>query len=162
MKHPQPTRLRDLATVAVVVGMLSWLAVRHWYGDLPRLQWFVPLSLAVLGVAEAISGFQLRARIRHRPGLDPVDPLVAARQLALAKASALVGAATVGCWAGMLAYLVPRLGVLAAAPGDAFTAAVGVGCAGLLVGAALWLEYCCRTPKPPEDPDRDRGEHRLA
>jgi hypothetical protein len=67
-----------------------------------------------------------------------------------------------GAWAGLLAYLVPRLSTVAAAAGDATTAGIGVGCAALLIGAALWLEYCCRTPKPPEDdPDRD-SDRRLA
>src|SRR5205823_11703951 len=97
--------------------------------------WFVPLSLAVLAVAELISGAQLRARLRHRPGLEPVDPLVAARQLALAKASALVGAAMLGVWAAFLVYLLPRLSTVVAARSDAFTAGVGVVCAALLVAA---------------------------
>jgi len=112
MKPTQPTRLRDVAALAVVAGVVCWLAVRQWYGGLPRLHWFVPLSLGVLAVAEAISGFQLRARIRGRPGLEPIDPLVAARQLALAKASAMAGAVMLGAWAGLLAYLVPRLSTL--------------------------------------------------
>ena len=163
MKPTQPTHPRDVALLAVVAGVVCWLAARQWYGSLPRLHWFVPLSLGVLAVAEAISGFQLRARIRRRPGLEPIDPLVAARQLALAKASAMAGAVMLGAWAGLLAYLVPRRSTVAAAAGDATTAGIGVGCAALLVGAALWLEYCCRTPKPPEDdPDRDPDERRPA
>ena len=66
---------------------------------------------------------QLRDRIRRRPGALPVQPLVAARMLALAKASAVVGAVMVGIWAGLLVYAVPRLGLLAAAGGDTATAA---------------------------------------
>src|SRR5947199_7461876 len=131
MKPTQPTQYRDLASLAAFAGLVCWLAVRQWYGSLPRLHWFVPLSLAVLAVAEMISGSQLRARLRHRPGLEPVDPIVAARQLALAKASAMVGAAALGAWAGFLIYLLPRLSTIVAARGDARTAAVGVGCAAL-------------------------------
>ncbi|MBI1758733.1 MAG: DUF3180 domain-containing protein [Actinobacteria bacterium] len=151
MRRTRPTQVGDLVALTLVAGVVSWLAVLEWYGGLPRLRWFVPLSLGLLATAEAISGFQLRARIRRRPGLRPVEPLMVARQLALAKASALVGAGTVGVWAGMLAYLVPRLRFLSAARGDAITAGLGVLCGGLLTGAALWLEYSCRTPKPPED-----------
>jgi hypothetical protein len=163
MKPTEPTHPRDLAALAVVAALVGALVVRQWYGSMPRLQWFVPLSLGVLAVAETISGFQLRARIRRRPGLEPVDPLVAARQLALAKASALVGAVMLGVWAGLLLYLLPRLSTLAAAGADAATAWVGIGCSALLVGGALWLEYCCRTPKPPEeDRDRDQDGRRLA
>jgi hypothetical protein len=161
VRPTEPTRLRDLAALAVVAGVLCWLVVRQWYGSLPRLHWFVPLSLGVLAVAELISGAQLRARIRRSPGTEPVDPLVAARQLALAKASALVGAAMLGGWAGLLAYLLPKLSTVTAARGDAVTSGVGVVCAALLVGGALWLEYCCRTPKPPTDLDPDLDEGRA-
>jgi hypothetical protein len=148
-----PTRVRDLLGYAAGVTLVAWLAVRQWYGDLPRLSWFLPLSLALLGLAEVIAAGQLRARIRQRRGAPPVQPLVAARSLALAKASAVVGAVMTGVWAGLLVYVVPRVGVLAAAAADLRTGLVGVTAALFLVAAALWLEYCCRTPAPP-DSDR--------
>jgi hypothetical protein len=146
-----PTRLRDLAAIAVVAAGLSWLALRQYYGDLPQLRWFVPLSLALLAFVEVLAGVQLRARIRRRPGTEPVQPLVAARMLALAKASSIVAAAMVGGWAGLLIYTLPRQSYLAAAGDDTRTGVIGVVAALALVGAALWLEYCCRTPKPPDD-----------
>jgi hypothetical protein len=146
-----PTRVRDLLAIAVVGTGLGWLAIREWYGDLPRLRWFVPLSLALLACAEVLAGSQLRARIRRRPGTEPVQPLVAARSLALAKASAIVGAAMAGLWAGLLLFTVPRLDYLAAAGNDTRTGVIGVVAALALVGAALWLEFCCRTPEPPDE-----------
>ena len=87
-----PTRIRDLVGYAAAVTLITWLALRQWYGDLPRLSWFVPLSLLLLAIAETLAANQLRDRIRRRPGALPVQPLVAARMLALAKASAVVGA----------------------------------------------------------------------
>ena len=128
-----PTRIRDLLGYALAAGLLTWLALRQWYGELPRLSWFLPLSLGLLALAEAIAGSQLRARIRRRPGTRPVQPLVAARSLALAKASAIVGALMLGLWGGLLAYALPRLDYLAAA------------------GPALRLEWCCRAPTPDND-----------
>jgi hypothetical protein len=145
-----PTRIRDLIAYAAAVTLISWLAMRQWYGDLPRLRWFVPLSLALLAIAEVLAANQLRDRIRHRPGALPVQPLVAARMLALAKASAVVGAVMVGIWAGLLVYVVPRLGQLNAAGNDTVVGAIGVVAAVALTAAALWLEYCCRTPAPPD------------
>ena len=141
-----PTRVRDLIAYAAAVTLITWLAMRQWYGDLPRLRWFVPLSLVLLAVAEVLAANQLRDRIRRRPGALPVQPLVAARMLALAKASAVVGAVMVGIWTGLLVYVVPRLGQLAAAGSDTVTAAFGVVAAVALTAAALWLEYSCRTP----------------
>jgi Protein of unknown function (DUF3180) len=148
-----PTRARDLAGYAVAVTLITWLAMRQWYGDLPKLGWFVPLSLLLLALAELLAANQLRDRIRRRPGAPPVEPLVAARMFALAKASAVVGAVMIGIWAGLLVYVVPKLGTLAAADNDTATGSVGVVAAVALTAAALWLEYSCRAPTPP-DSDR--------
>jgi hypothetical protein len=148
-----PTRIRDLAGYAIAVAVITWIALRRWYGDLPGLNWFVPLSLLLLAMAETLAANQLRDRIRRRPGALPVQPLVAARMLALAKASAVVAAFVLGIWAGLLLYTVPRLDQLAAAGGDTRTGVVGVVAASALVAAALWLEYSCRAPTPP-DSDR--------
>ena len=149
------TRPRDLLVVAVGAAVASALLVRLYYGTLPSLQWFVPLSLLLLAVAELSAGQQLRARIRRRPGAPPVQPLVAARMLALAKASSQVGAGMLGVWAGLLLYTVPRRDYLAAAGSDTRTGVLGVVTASALVAAGLWLEYCCRAPRPPDDVDRD-------
>jgi hypothetical protein len=146
-----PTRVRDLLAIAVIAAALSWLAVRTWYGDLPKLHWFVPLSLALLAFVEVVTGTQLRARIRRRPGTVPVPPLAAARALALAKASAIVGAGMTGLWAGLLLFTLPKLSYLAAAGDDSRTGSIGVVAGLALVGGALWLEFCCRTPKPPDE-----------
>jgi hypothetical protein len=148
-----PTRIRDLVGYAIAVTVITWLAMRQWYGDLPGLNWFVPLSLLLLAIAETLAANQLRDRIRRRPGAPAVQPLVAARMFALAKASAVVGAFVLGIWAGLLVYTVPRVDQLAAARDDTRTGIVGVVAALALVAAALWLEYSCRAPAPP-DSDR--------
>lgn len=148
-----PTRIRDLVGYAAAVTLITWLALRQWYGDLPDLNWFVPLSLLLLAVAETLAANQLRDRIRRRPGALPVQPLVAARMFALARASAVVGAFVLGIWAGLLAWTVPRFDQLEAARSDTATGIVGVVAALALIAAALWLEYSCRAPAPP-DSDR--------
>jgi polyferredoxin len=153
-----PTRIRDLVAYAAAVTLITWLAMRQWYGDLPALRWFVPLSLVLLAIAEVLAANQLRDRIRHRRGAPPVQPLVAARMLALAKASAVVGAVMVGIWAGLLVYVVPRLGELDAAGHDTAIGAFGVVAALSLTAAALWLEYSCRTPAPPDGDRRSRPD----
>jgi len=153
-----PTRIRDLIAYAAAVTLITWLAMRQWYGDLPRLRWFVPLSLILLAIAEVLAANQLRDRIRRRPGALPVQPLVAARMLALAKASAVVGAVMVGIWAGLLVYVVPRLGQLNAAGNDTVVGAIGVVAAVALTAAALSLEYCCRTPAPPDGDQHARPD----
>jgi hypothetical protein len=150
-----PTTLRDLVPIFVVVGVLAYLLVRAGYGALPSIPPPAGVTLLVLAVVEAVLGYTLKARIEHRPGTKPVQPLSAARAVALAKASAVAGAVMAGVWAGMLGYLLPRRDVLSAAADDTPGAALGLAGALALVAAALWLQHCCRTP--PEDDDRDRN-----
>jgi hypothetical protein len=150
----EPTALRDLLGIFVVVGVLAYLLVRAGYGALPSIPPPAGVTLLVLAVVETVLGYTLKARIEHRPGTKPVQPLSAARAVTLAKASAVGGAVMAGLWAGMLGYLLPRRDVLAAAADDTPGAALGLAGALALVAAALWLQHCCRTP--PEDDDRDR------
>ena len=144
-----PTRARDLVGVGVGVGFASWLVVRVAYGSMPPLPRYSGVSLALLAAVELFLARVVRARVQRRSGAGLLDPLMAARSLALAKASSLVGAGVAGAWAGLLVHLLAVRGALAAAEQDTPGAVIGVGCALLLVGAALWLEQCCRTPDDP-------------
>jgi hypothetical protein len=144
------TRPRDLLVVALVTAVLANLAVRLSYGSLPGFPLLGGVTLGVLGVAELLGGNALKARIARRPGTRPVEPLVAARAVLLAKASSLGGAVVAGAWAGLLVYTVPRSSDVSAAASDTAAGLVGLACALALVGGALWLERCCRTPDDPE------------
>lgn len=151
-----PTRVRSLLVVALVVALLGNLAVRLTYNSLPAFPLLAGATLGVLGLAEALAGNALRARILRRPGTSPIQPLVAARAVLVAKASALAGAIMVGIWTGLLAHVLPRSGDIVAAAGDAAAAGVGLCCALGLVAGALWLENCCRTPDDDRDDPADR------
>jgi hypothetical protein len=146
-----PTRPRDLVLPALVAALVVHLLVRLGYGSLPAFPATAGVPLAVLGLAEAIGGSGLRARIRRRPGTRPVAPLVAARAVLVARASALAGAIVAGAWAGLLGYVAPRSADIAAAADDTLAAAVGLVGALALVAGALWLQHCCRTPDDPDD-----------
>lgn len=141
-----PTRRRDLLVAGLVTAVLVHLLVRLAYGSMPPIPTFAGATLGVLGIAEAIAGWSLRARIERRPGTRPVAPLVAARAVLLAKASALAGAVMAGVWTGLLGYTLPRSGDIAAAAEDSVGAAIGLACALALVAGGLWLERCCRAP----------------
>jgi len=148
-----PTRPRDLLAIALIVAVLANLAVRLTYGSLPGFPLLGGVTLAVLGAAEAIGGRALRARIRREPDTTPVQPLVAARAVLLAKASSVAGAVVAGAWLGLFVFTAPQAGTIQAASSDTAAAAVGLVCALVLVAGALWLEHCCRTPDDPNDPD---------
>ncbi|MEO7127001.1 MAG: DUF3180 domain-containing protein [Nakamurella sp.] len=160
-----PTRARDLLVVFVVAAVIVYALTRFNYSALPRLPRFAGLSAALLGAGEMVAGWGLRRRIQvrrqyllgdgfgaravsqdRRPVPRPVPPLVAARALAVAKASALAGAAFSGLWFGFGAYVLPNAAAATAPAADSVTAVVGLVGAGVLIAGALWLEYCCRAP----------------
>lgn len=146
-----PTRPGDLVVPALGAAVVVHLLVRLTYGALPAFPLGAGLPLAVLGAAEAVGGLGLRARIRRRPGTRPVPPLLAARAVLLARASALAGALVVGAWAGLLGYVAPRSADITAAAGDTVAGTVGLLGALALVAGALWLQHCCRAPDAPDD-----------
>ncbi|MCP3799924.1 DUF3180 domain-containing protein [Allokutzneria sp. A3M-2-11 16] len=148
------TRPRDLAVAALLAALVTHLLLIAGYNSLPRLPALIGLTFLVLGGVEAWFGFTLRARIQRKPGTVPVEALVAARAVALAKASSLAGAIMGGVWGAVLLYVAPRFGDLEAAAGDTLAATVGLVSSGALIGGALWLEHCCRTPDEPDDSDK--------
>ncbi|GAA4290255.1 DUF3180 domain-containing protein [Actinokineospora soli] len=150
------TKASDLVPAGLVTAVALYLLIRGLYGELPPLPTFAGAPLLVLAVVEAVFGYALRGRIRRTSTGKPLQPLTAARALALAKASSLLGAIMLGAWLAVLAYVVPESDRVEAARADIPSAAIGAVCAAVLIGAALWLESCCRTPDDPDD-QRARG-----
>lgn len=155
-----PTRPRDLVIAGLVAAVVANLIVRFTYGALPAFPLTAGVTLAFLGILEVVVGTMLRARIERRSGTRPVEPLVAARAVVLAKASAMGGAVVAGLWAGLLIYVLPMQGDVVAAGADSRSATVGIVSALVLVAGGLWLERCCRTPDDPDDDGRGRGDGR--
>lgn len=168
-----PVRRRDLAVLAGGLAVAAWLLVRALYGDLPALDWWLPVPLAVLALAEALGARTLTIRLqalreaRTRPGrpteasrdtpVRPVEPMLVARLAVLAQASAYVGAVVAGIWAGVLLHVGPQVGQLQSAGGDTLAAVIGVVSSAGLVAAALWLESACRVPPGSVDDDPAPG-----
>lgn len=149
------TRARDLVVTGVVVAVLVNLLAVLDYDSLPPLPTFAGATLAVLAVVEAVFAQSLRSRLAGKQGTKPVPALVAARAVALAKASSLLGAIMAGAWLGVLVYVFPRRATLITGHGDTNSCVVGLVSAAALIAAALWLEYVCRAPS-----DRDNGDSR--
>jgi uncharacterized protein (DUF983 family) len=152
----RPTSISVLIVAALVAAAIGWLLLSFSYSVLPQLPWSPVIVLAVLAVAEGLLAQNTSARIQRKPGTPPVDPLAVARYVALAKASALVGALSAGFSAGLVAWLV--LDSTKAARNDRPTAIGGLIAAALLVGAALWLERACRVPPDPDRTDENDSD----
>lgn len=148
------TRAWDLLGLAVIAAVATWLLVRAFYGSLPPIGAFAGASLYAVAAADFGLGFFVRSRIggsRIGDGPRQLHPITVARTLALAKASALVGAAISGVWIGFLLHVLPLTSTVRAASHDRVGAVVGLVAGIALVGAALWLEHCCRTPTDRAD-----------
>lgn len=148
-----PTKLRDLVVIAVIVAVTAWILVRYNYGSLPPMPLLAGLVLYILAALEVVIAFIVRNRVASRDvgrARGQLHPLTAARVLALAKASAILGAIAAGVWTGLLLFLLTQHD-LSAADHDRPGAIIGLVGGIVLVVAALWLEYCCRAPDDPTD-----------
>jgi Protein of unknown function (DUF3180) len=148
-----PTRPRTLLIVAAVCALAAWLIVRSTFDSLPTLPWTAAPAMLLLAAAEAVSGRNLRARIRGRRGGRPLAPIAVVRMAALAKASSVGAAAFGGLAAGFFIYTLGRLS-LTVPRNDAINAGTTVVVAALLVAAALYLERSCRAPSRNGDDSR--------
>lgn len=146
----KPSRFSVLGPIAVGVAIAVYFLVRVFYESLPPLPRTAPVTFGFLALAEIGVALSLRPRLQRRPGTVPVQPLLAARIAALAKASAVAGAIGIGIYGGLLAYVVPQASK--PAPGsDAIVGGLGVGVSVLLLVGALLLERTCRLPDEPDD-----------
>ena len=138
--------------IAVLAAVVTWAVLTAAYSSLPPLSWTGVPALLIAAGAEAWTGRDLRARIAGRPGARPAPPLFVARMVALAKASALTAALLAGICAGFIIYL----SGMTSAPtprSDLVNASLSFGACLVLLAAALFLEYCCRVPKNPDEDD---------
>ena len=160
-------RIRTLAGVFVVTGVLSWSGARLWdtFGTLPGVPVAAPIVLALIATALFATALSLRSRLRaqreRRPGAKGVDPLAAARAVVFGQASALVAALVAGMYGGAGAFLVmykldedPRRQ-------QAINAGLSVLAAIAVIAAALFLERVCKLPEDKDTPTAGaRPQHR--
>ncbi|MEV6053376.1 DUF3180 domain-containing protein [Streptomyces sp. NPDC052107] len=150
-------RIRVLAGVFVVAGILSWAGARLWnsIGTLPGVPLAAPIVLALIAVVLLSTALSLRARLKaqreRRPGAKGVDPLMAARAVVFGQASALVAALVAGMYGGTGVFLLELLDIPTRrdqAVYAGFSVLAGIG----VVAAAMFLERVC---KLPEDEDQN-------
>ncbi|MFD8014908.1 DUF3180 domain-containing protein [Streptomyces sp. NPDC059762] len=155
-------RLKVLAGLFVVAGILSWGAARLWdsVGTLPSVPLAAPIVLAVIAVVLTATALSIRARLRaqreRRPGAKGVEPLMAARAVVFGQASALVAALVAGLYGGVGVFLLGSLDVPARRDQALYAAAAVVAAFGV-IAAALFLERVCKLPEDDEGPGGARA-----
>ncbi|GAA2743001.1 MULTISPECIES: DUF3180 domain-containing protein [Kitasatospora] len=158
----KPIRLRLLLGITTVAGVLSWAGTKLWdsLGTLPGVPSFAPIVLAAIAVVLLAVALSLRTRLKavreRQPGAKRVDPLVAARALVLAQASALVSAVVTGIYAGTGVFLLGQLDV-SARRDQAITAGLAVLAGAAVMAIGLWIQHICKLPEDHDDPNHPRG-----
>ncbi|KOX16439.1 DUF3180 domain-containing protein [Nocardiopsis sp. NRRL B-16309] len=151
----RPTGWR-VPAVLIAAGALLGVLLTNSLPFLPVLPWSGIPTLLLLALAEGFTAGRTRRRIQRVPGTEPMEPLSAARLLALAKASALFASLTAGFFLGMAFAVSDTLEL--PSPREVFFTALGTGVASAaLLASALYLEYACRVPEDEDDPDDPRG-----
>lgn len=147
-----PTRLGPLALLAAVAFALTTavLQLRQAGGSatssppLVSVVMIVGLAVAVLVVAWPVRRWNAGERDR------PLNPLRAARTVALAKAAALAGAVLTGGWVGYVGVALPVVALTTQPGRTAASAAVVLASLGLTVAGLVAERWCVI---PPEDDD---------
>lgn len=146
-----PARVSTTCLVAVAVGAFGWVVMDWWRGhggSFFPLPWTAVAATAALAVAVLVAGWPVRRWVRGRRD-RPLDPLVAARTVVLAKAAAYAGAGLAGWYAAQALMLVGedaavlRHRLWLAVISTVF--AVGLSAAGFVV------QRWCRVPHDEDD-----------
>jgi hypothetical protein len=150
-------RIRVLAGLFVVAGVLSWAGARLWdsVGTLPRVPLAAPIVLALIAVVLLATALSIRTRLRAQrersPGAKGVDPLMAARAVVFGQASALVAALVSGMYGGTGVFLLESLEVPARRD-QAIYAGFSVLAGIAVIAAAFFMERVCKLPEDEDTP----------
>ncbi|MFH0521036.1 DUF3180 domain-containing protein [Streptomyces sp. M41] len=148
-------RIRMLAGVFIIAGVLSWAGARLWnaVGTLPSVPLAAPIVLALIAVVLLATAISIRARLKaqreRRPEAKGVDPLMAARAVVFGHASALVAALVAGMYGGTGVFLLESLEIPARRD-QAIYAGFSVLAGIAVIAAAIFLERVCKLPEDDE------------
>lgn len=147
------TPYEGLIAIAGFFAAAAVILVRRFYGLLESLDMVVPLSLWVMVVIAGWLAWVVRKRRKDgQVGLDrsQLNPMQAANFMVFGKACAWAGAVFGGVYGGALSFVVTKLQILAAAPGDVPPLVAGTLGGLALCVAGVWLEKSCEVSPPNE------------
>ena len=142
----KPARVSSAVLTALATAAVAWFLLDLWTrqgGRLLPLPWFAAVAVALVAVAVAVLGWEVRRSVRGQRS-SPLDPLFAARVVVLAKAAAYGGAVLVGWYAAQALVLIPDVSITRGE--RLLVAAVTALAAALLAGAGLLAQRWCRLP----------------
>jgi hypothetical protein len=145
---PNGVRIRLLAAVALVVGVLGYAVLRGTGSGVVTPTWAGVVLLVFMAAGVYFAALPVK-RLREGRATKPISPLRAARSLVLAQAGALTGAGLVGWYAAQILQLVPDLDVDSQRTKALVLAGHAVA-AFVLAGAGVLAQRMCRV-EPPDD-----------
>ena len=153
----RPARIRTAVSLAAGSLALGWTGLDWWARDgrepLP-LPWTAVVGTAALAIAVVAAGLPVRRWLRGGAPA-PVNPLVAARTVVLAKAAAYGGAILAGWYGAQALEVIPDL---VGARRTRFTLALLAAASAIAVSiAGLVVQQWCRVP--PGDDDSRPTDH---
>ena len=147
-------RWAQLAGIALVVGLLSWLGWRLYLNGghlLGPASWVSAVMLVAMAILVIGAGLPVRRFLRGE-ARKSLSPIRAARTLVLAQAAALTGSGVLGWYAAQVAHALGDLDL----PGyrELLWRLLALCVASLvLTTAGMLTQRMCRVG-PPEDPRR--------
>lgn len=153
----RPTRSWPLLVTSAVLAILTGVALSAWSAqghEFPALPWTAPGVMTLMTIAVLVAGIPVR-RWTRGTRTTPLDPLVAARTVVLAKAAQYTGSLLSGWYAGQALALVSTMDVQSRR--SLLLRAVVSTLTACAVWVAGWVvERFCRVdrrgPKEPPDP----------
>lgn len=151
----QATRIRLLLGFFAVSAALGWAigsVVTGQTGRVVPVPIIAPLTMWMLFTGLLLWTVLSRPRLLRKPGVQAMNPIVAARTAALAMAGSRTGALIGGLYTGVGVAALPQFTTQRGAETVWAAFAVVLAC-GALIGVALWLERLCQVPdeEPPSD-----------
>jgi hypothetical protein len=152
----QGLRWPQLAAIALVIGLLSWLGWRLYLNAgnlLGPASWVSAIMLVAMAALVVGAGLPVRRFLRGE-ARKPLSPIRAARTLVLAQAAALTGSGVFGWYAAQVAHAFDDLDL----PGyrDLLWRLLALCVASLvLTSSGMLTQRMCRVD-PPDHRDRDR------
>ena len=158
MSRPDGIRARVLVAVAVIVAGASWVVLKLLADggrDLPSTSWLAVFIFVALALGLLVAGRPVKRLVAGR-ATRPLNPLYAARVLAMAQAAALTGAGIAGWYAAQILLLVPDADIPSQQLQILVLGILTVVSAGL-AAVGLVVQRWCRLDEPdPRQDDRDQ------
>ena len=147
----EPTKISNLFLIAIFMTTFGWSISRlwpTWFDQDLQVPLLAPVTIIILDIALGVWALMVKARLNPENKDVSLDPIVAARTVALAMASSRVGSIAAGMYLGI--FFMNFLQRDHSIVGDKLVECGMSFVAGIvLVAIALWLERLCQIKQPP-------------